>query len=231
MKSFFKTTAFVVSAGAAISLSSCDDKSNVSDVKLANANDSISYALGVSVGNSFDQMDLKDMNYETFLRGIKDRMDSTAAMELEEAEMFLQQEFRRMQTEKSSGNKVKNDEFLANNRNAEGVQVTPSGVQYKVVTAGSGEFPGPNDTVICHYRGTLIDGKEFDSSIGGEPAEMPLGRMIPGFKEGLMAMQKGGKYMMYIPAELGYGDQERGPIPGNSTLIFEIELFDIRKAQ
>jgi FKBP-type peptidyl-prolyl cis-trans isomerase len=231
MKSFFKPTVVATAAIAAISLSSCDDKNNVSDVKLASANDSISYALGISIGNSFDQMDLNNMNYDIFVKGIQDRIDSVGAMEVEEAEMFLQQEFSRMQKEKNSGNKAKNDEFLANNRNSDGVQVTASGVQYKVLTAGSGEMPGPNDTVICHYKGTLIDGKEFDSSLGGEPAEMPLGPMIPGFREGLMAMQKGGKYMMYIPSEMGYGDQERGPIPGNSTLIFEIEIFDIRKAK
>ena len=118
MKSFLKTTAFVVSAGAVISLSSCDNKSNVSDVELANAKDSMSYALGVSVGNSFDQMDLKDMNYETFLRGIKDRMDSVAAMELEEAEMFLQHAFLSMHTEMTSCNTVNNDRFCANNRHA-----------------------------------------------------------------------------------------------------------------
>jgi FKBP-type peptidyl-prolyl cis-trans isomerase len=231
MNSIQKKVGFVTTVLSACVLASCNNQSNISDVKLETSKDSMHYALGVSIGASFQQMELNDMNYETFLRGIKDRMDSTAVMEVEDAERFLQTEFRRMQEEKSGDNKKKNDEFLASNKNQEGIQITPSGVQYKVLTAGSGEMPGALDTVICHYRGTLIDGKEFDSSIGGEPAEMPLGRMIPGFKEGLMMMQPGGKYMMYIPSELGYGAQERGPIPAHSALIFEIEVFEIRKAK
>jgi FKBP-type peptidyl-prolyl cis-trans isomerase len=231
MNSTLKNTACLVLCATGAVLTSCQNKSNISDVKLENAKDSMHYALGVSIGASFQQMELNDMNYETFLRGIKDRMDSTAAMEVEDAEQFLQAEFRRMAQEKGAGNKKKNDEFLADNKMQAGVQVTPSGIQYKVLTAGSGETPGALDTVICHYRGTLIDGKEFDSSMGGEPAVMPLGRMIPGFKEGLMLMQPGGKYMMYIPSEMGYGERENGPIPANSTLVFEIEVFEIRKAK
>jgi FKBP-type peptidyl-prolyl cis-trans isomerase FkpA len=231
MNSISKLVVFATATTSMMVMTSCNSKSNISDVKLETSKDSMDYALGVSVGASFQQMNLNDMNYETFVRGIKDRMDSTAAMEVEDAEKFLQTAFRKMQEEKSGANKQTNDEFLANNKTQEGIQVTPSGVQYKTLTPGSGEMPGPLDTVICHYRGTLIDGKEFDSSMGGEPAEMPLGRMIPGFKEGLMAMQTGGKYVMYIPSDLGYGAQERGPIPGNSTLIFDIELFEIRKAK
>jgi FKBP-type peptidyl-prolyl cis-trans isomerase FkpA len=231
MNSIFKSVVLATAATSMIAITSCNSSSNISDVKLENENDSMYYALGVSVGASFQQMELNDMNYDLFLQGIKNRMDSTAAMEVEDAERFLQEAFRNMQEKKSGDNKSKNDEFLTSNKTQEGVMLTPSGVQYKVITPGSGEMPGPLDTVICHYKGTLIDGKEFDSSIGGEPAVMPLGRMIPGFKEGLMTMQAGGKYLMYIPAELGYGAQERGPIPGNSTLVFEIELFEIKKAK
>jgi FKBP-type peptidyl-prolyl cis-trans isomerase len=234
MKSLLKSTAIVVSTGAVMILTSCDNKSTVSNVELSNAKDSMSYAQGVLIGDYFQQSEFKDVNYELFLQAIKEHKDSIAVMEVEEATKILREAYDRIQAEKSKENKVKNDEFFANNSKAEGIQVTESGVQYKALTPGTGENPGPNDTVVMHYRGTLIDGTMFDSSIkptNSDPVEMPLGRMIPGFREGVMKMQKGGKYMMYIPSELGYGPVANGRIPGGSVLVFEIEVFDIIKAQ
>jgi FKBP-type peptidyl-prolyl cis-trans isomerase len=119
--------------------------------------------------------------------------------------------------------------FLARNAQEPGVMTTASGLQYKVITEGSGAQPTATDTVTVHYRGTLIDGTEFDSSYSrGEPISFPLNGVIPGWTEGLQLMTVGSKYILYIPSELGYGAQGAGAaIPPNSTLIFEVELLGI----
>lgn len=120
-------------------------------------------------------------------------------------------------------------DFLAQNAQEEGVITTPSGLQYKVIEEGTGERPTLQDSVTVHYRGTLTDGTEFDSSFGGEPITFPLGNVIQGWQEGLQLMTVGSRYMLYIPSELGYGARGTpgGPIPPNATLIFEVELLGI----
>lgn len=118
--------------------------------------------------------------------------------------------------------------FLAENAQKEGVMVTASGLQYEVLQEGMGERPSAADTVMVHYRGTLIDGTEFDSSYSrGEPTSFPVNKVIPGWTEGLQLMSKGAEYRFYIPSELAYGSRSTGPIPANSTLIFDVELLDI----
>jgi len=124
----------------------------------------------------------------------------------------------------------KGDKFLAENKTKEGVKTTPSGLQYKVLKEGSGKSPAATDTVVCQYRGTLIDGTEFDSSYKrNEPAEFPLNRVIPGWTEGVQLMKEGSKYQFFIPSNLAYGMRGAGDLIGpNEALIFEIELIRVK---
>lgn len=127
--------------------------------------------------------------------------------------------------------KEKGEIFLKENATKEGVKTLPSGLQYKVVKEGSGKAPKATDTVSVHYRGTLIDGKEFDSSHKrGEPAEFPVNAVIKGWTEALQLMKEGSKWMLYIPASLAYGERGTpgGPIGPNETLIFEVELLKVK---
>ncbi len=122
------------------------------------------------------------------------------------------------------------DEFLAENADKPGVQVKPSGLQYKVLREGEGASPGPQDVVVVHYEGTTIDGEIFDSSYKrGEPARFPLNQVIRGWTEGLMDMKPGGERMLYLPADLAYGARSPSPaIPANSALIFKVELLEVQ---
>jgi FKBP-type peptidyl-prolyl cis-trans isomerase FkpA len=121
--------------------------------------------------------------------------------------------------------------FLEDNKAKQGVTTTESGLQYEVLEAGNGEKPVAEDTVEVHYRGTLVDGTEFDSSYArGETAKFPLNRVIPGWTEGVQLMPVGAKYKFVIPSELAYGERDTGTIPANSTLVFEVELVSVEKA-
>jgi FKBP-type peptidyl-prolyl cis-trans isomerase FkpA len=124
----------------------------------------------------------------------------------------------------------KGEKFLAENKTKEGVKTTASGLQYKVLTEGSGKKPSATDTVVCHYRGTLLDGTEFDSSYKrNEPAEFPLNRVIPGWTEGVQLMNEGSKFQFFIPSKLAYGEHGAGGVIGpDETLIFEVELIKIK---
>ena len=124
-------------------------------------------------------------------------------------------------------NKAEGDAFLAKNRTQPGVKVTASGLQYQVITQGTGARPGPNDTVKINYTGTFVNGQVFDASAkhpGGGPADIPLAGVIPGFREGLQLMQVGGHYKLFIPSNLAYGSDPQPPMPPNATLIFDVTL-------
>jgi FKBP-type peptidyl-prolyl cis-trans isomerase len=146
----------------------------------------------------------------------------------------VQTELRKKQDEKKhaagEANKKDGDAFLAANKGKEGVVTLPSGLQYKILTAGKGPKPTADDSVVCNYRGTLINGTEFDSSYKrGEPATFPVGGVIKGWTEALQLMPVGSKWQLFVPSDLAYG--ERGPSPEigpNSTLIFEVELLSIQ---
>ncbi|OJW84322.1 MAG: hypothetical protein BGO69_11225 [Bacteroidetes bacterium 46-16] len=135
----------------------------------------------------------------------------------------------KMKTEKAEANLKAGQEFLASNKQKEGVTELPSGLQYEVITEGTGERPAAFNTVTCHYHGTLIDGTVFDSSVQrGQPAKFPLNMVIKGWTEGLQLMPVGSKYRFFIPSHLGYGDRQvSATIAPNSTLIFEVELLGI----
>jgi len=131
--------------------------------------------------------------------------------------------------QKASENKALGEAFLAENAKQEGVVVTESGLQYKVIEPGQGDSPGPADVATVHYRGTLIDGTQFDSSYDrGQPATFPVGGVIAGWSEALQMMKPGAKWQLFIPAELAYGERGAGQVIGpNSTLIFDVELISV----
>jgi FKBP-type peptidyl-prolyl cis-trans isomerase len=213
-----------------ILMSSCE-QSNVSKVKMKNEKDSLSYTIGLSIGESFVSSELTDLNYELLIQGMKDQRDSIPAMELKEAEMFIQQVMMKKQEAKAENDKKSGLDFLAANKSKPGIQTTASGLQYKVVSEGTGAKPTAADRVTVHYHGTLIDGTVFDSSVDrGEPATFGLSQVIPGWTEGLQLMSVGSKYTFYIPQELGYGAQGTGPIKPYSTLVFDVELISIDSA-
>jgi FKBP-type peptidyl-prolyl cis-trans isomerase FklB len=144
--------------------------------------------------------------------------------------MNLADRLFKMKNEKAEANLKAGQEFLATNRGMEGVTELPSGLQYSVLTEGAGAKPAQHNTVTCHYHGTLIDGTVFDSSVKrGQPASFPLNQVIKGWTEGVQLMGVGSKWRFFIPPHLGYGDRQVGPTIGpNSTLIFDVELLDIK---
>ena len=201
-----------------------------------------SYAFGMFMAQvSSEMMGLKDVHfdYKAFMEGFK------AYNEAEETRLTWDKAMEKINTAveqihsqkneklKLEGEKSKEagDAYLAENKNRGGVTTTASGLQYEVVSQGSGEKPGPQDTVKVHYEGTLINGTVFDSSYQrGEPAEFPVGRVIPGWVEGIQLMNVGSTYRFVIPSDLAYGEQGAGEvIPPNSTLVFKVELLDIAK--
>jgi FKBP-type peptidyl-prolyl cis-trans isomerase len=167
--------------------------------------------------------------------GIRDGMEGNdPALEVADIQAAMdalnsavQEEQTALRTAEAEKNASEGEAFLAENAQTEGVEVTESGLQYQVLREGDGASPGPEDRVRVHYRGTLIDGTEFDSSYDGEPAEFAVGGVIPGFSEGLQLMDVGSQYRLVIPSEIGYGPQGSRSIGPNATLIFEVELLDI----
>jgi FKBP-type peptidyl-prolyl cis-trans isomerase len=198
--------------------------------------DRASYSIGLNLGRSFKSNEV-NVNLDLLLKGVKDALSGvTPALtdeEMQGAMQALQQDVLAKQQEKQKvqgeKNKKEGDDFLAKNKAKAGVTTTASGLQYEVLTAGSGDSPKPTDTVTVNYKGTLIDGTTFDSSYDrGEPATFVLNQVIGGWTEGVGLMKPGAKYKLYIPPALGYGDRGAGPTIGpSSVLIFEVELISI----
>ncbi len=196
--------------------------------------DQVSYTIGAQFGKSLKSQHL-DLDTAILARGLADGYKGEGIKlsedEMQAAMMKMSDERQKEMKVDAEKNKVKADEFLVKNKTAEGVQTTASGLQYKITEPGTGASPKGDDIVVVNYKGTLIDGTEFDSSFKRNiPAEFPLKGVIPGWTEGLQLMKKGGKAVFFVPPELGYGDRARAPIPGNAVLIFDVELLDIKHA-
>jgi FKBP-type peptidyl-prolyl cis-trans isomerase len=203
--------------------------------------DKISYAIGMSVGKSL-QKDALDLDLTILLRGIKDAQAGGKTLltddEAKAAFTTLQAGLRKKQEEKMAiagqANQKEGETFLAANKAKDGVVTLPSGLQYKILKEGTGPKPTAADSVVCNYRGTLINNKEFDSSFKrGQAATFPVSGVIKGWTEALQLMAVGSKWQLFVPADLAYGSRAAGPDIGpNSTLIFEVELLSIQpKAQ
>jgi FKBP-type peptidyl-prolyl cis-trans isomerase len=193
----------------------------------------ISYSVGMNVGQNLAR-DGVDLDVEHFLQGVRDALEGNEPLlseqEIQAAGQQLQQQVAERRQAAGAEQRTKGEQFLAENAERPEVKTTDSGLQYEVLRAGEGESPAATDTVTVHYRGTLLDGTEFDSSYArGEPATFPLNRVIPGWTEGLQLMNEGAKYKLYIPSDLAYGKDGTpgGPIPPNATLVFEVELVEI----
>jgi FKBP-type peptidyl-prolyl cis-trans isomerase FklB len=201
--------------------------------------DKVSYSIGADLGGTFKKQEF-DINPDMLLRGFTHAYSgeklSLTQEEMSQVMQAWQMEMRgKMEGKRKAAgdkNKAAGDTFLAENKKKEGVKTTASGLQYKILKEGKGEKPKATDTVSTNYRGTLVDGTEFDSSYkGGEPASFPVNAVIPGWTEALQLMPVGSKWQLYIPSNLAYGDGGQGPIPPNSTLIFDVELLNIEKPE
>jgi len=199
-----------------------------------------SYALGMEIGNGFRKQAL-DLDPATVGKGLADAFSGGKTL-LTEDEMrtvltSAQEELRKKQAalraERAQVALKEGEAFLAANKGKEGVIALPSGLQYKILKAGTGEKPDSDDTVVCNYRGTLVDGTEFDSSAKHNgPATFPLRGVIRGWREALQLMPVGSKWQLFVPAYLAYGENGAGQVvPPNSALIFEVELLSIQENQ
>lgn len=203
--------------------------------------DKASYALGMNVGSSLHRQSV-DIDPDLFAQGLKDALSGKKPLISEDegraALMQLQNEVRAQQAEKAKvegdANKKEGDAYLAANKAKPGVVALPSGLQYKILKAGTGPKPTATDTVECNYTGTLINGTEFDSSAKhGGPAKFPVNGVIKGWTEALQLMPVGSKWQLFIPSDLAYGERGTpdGSIGPNSTLVFEVELLSIEQAK
>jgi len=205
---------------------------------LKNEKDKVSYSIGTQIGNNFKNQSM-DVDVDLIAKGIKDALSGGKLLmtekEIKETITALQKDMMAKQAERmkvvAEKNRKEGEAFLADNKKKEGVKTTPSGLQYKVIKDGNGPTPKMADTVTVNYRGTLINGTEFDSSYKREePATFPVNSVIPGWTEAMQMMKVGAKWHLFVPANLAYGEQGAGPQIGpNSTLIFEVELTAINK--
>ena len=208
---------------------------------LVSQSDKISYGMGYSTGKNFSQLGI-EVNPDIYAKGLKDGAAKTSSPLMPEAEimktlMDFQQEIRTKQVaarqKQSADNKAKGEKFLRENKTKKGVVTLESGLQYKVIKEGTGPSPKRTDRVKCNYRGTTIDGNEFDSSYKrGGPSTFDVNGVIKGWTEALQLMKVGSKWQLFIPSELAYGTRGAGRDIGPSeTLIFEVELIEIEKSK
>jgi len=198
--------------------------------KLTGELEKFSYALGMSVASNLIKSGVKKINPDIFLQAVNDTFTGEMPKLMpKEANEILEKFMEEANKGQSEDNLSEGLKFLEENKKRDGVIELPSGLQYEVVTQGDGDLPTTGDTVKCHYHGTLIDGTVFDSSVErGQPAELPVNAVISGWIEALQLMPTGSKWRLYVPPELGYGEQGAGGvIQPNATLIFEIELLEI----
>jgi FKBP-type peptidyl-prolyl cis-trans isomerase FkpA/FKBP-type peptidyl-prolyl cis-trans isomerase FklB len=196
--------------------------------------DKASYAIGIQIGRSLKSQNA-DVSIPALTQGLTDALGGVEAKlkpeEMQASLQKLQEESMKKAMQAAEKNAKEGEEWLAKNKSKSGVKTTESGLQYEVIKEGTGKSPGENDTVKVHYTGTLINGEKFDSSVDrGEPAEFPVGGVIPGWTEALKLMKEGSKYKLAIPAKLAYGPAGRPGIPPNSVLLFDVELLEVKAA-
>lgn len=219
-------------------ISGCEtDAQDSGDVKLETQGDSVSYFIGSDISRSL--IDIKDeVDINLVILAIKDGFDGKEPLLTQDDMMATMQEFSSRMMEKREevkkqqaiDNKAAGIKFLEENKSNDGIMVTASGLQYQVLNEGNGAKPTAQDRVSVHYKGTLVDGTEFDSSYKtGKPITFGVTSVIPGWTEGLQLMNTGSKYKLFIPSDLAYGDQGSGPIGPSEVLIFEVELVSIEK--
>ena len=190
----------------------------------------ISYALGLGIGQQLKSMNIENFDIKEFSRSIEDVMAGRdTAMTAREAQVMLSEYFQKKEKEQAEENIAKGKAYLEENGKREGVITTKSGLQYEVLTDGTGKSPKATDKVRCHYEGRLTDGSVFDSSYQrGEPADFGLNQVIAGWTEGVQLMKEGAKYRFHIPYLLGYGERGAGAsIPPYATLVFDVELIKV----
>ena len=190
----------------------------------------ISYALGLGIGQQLKSMNIEDFSIEDFTKSISDVMTGKeTAISSREAQAMLNEYFQKKEKEQAQTAIAEGKVYLEQNAKRDGVTQTKSGLQYEVLTEGTGKSPKATDTVRCHYEGRLLDGTVFDSSYKrGEPADFGLNQVIPGWTEGVQLMKEGAKFRFHIPYLLAYGERGAGSqIPPYSTLIFDVELIKV----
>jgi len=218
--------------GIAIALLGLSTATVASDIKLDTDKQKVSYVLGFQAGAQMKQQNM-NVDFETLTKAIKDGLDGKEPRLSGEQAAAVMQKFqaeqRAQQAKTGDDNAKAGADFLAENKKKSGVITLDNGLQYKIIKEGMGKTPKATDSVSVHYRGTLISGKEFDSSYSrGEPTSFPVNRVIPGWTQILQLMKEGAKWQVYIPSDLAYGERGAGgDIGPNSTLIFDIELLKI----
>ena len=223
----------ILAVAAAMIVSSCNTKSGVTGTKVKSPEDSLAYALGIA--NYFYYMtDSIDIDPVLLAKGMLDAKDGKNSLDEQAAQGYVMTYMQKRQADQMKKMYGKNidegEKFLADNKKREGVQETASGLQYEVITMGTGDKPTAVDMVKVHYTGMLLDSTKFDSSLDrGEPAQFGVNQVIQGWQEGIQMMPVGSKFKFYIPYELAYGEQGTGPIPPFSTLVFDVELLEIVK--
>ena len=232
---FMKKTLLAVICSASLAAPLFADGTNVLGDDRARA----SYAIGMMLGHNWQQQGV-DVDLDLVLRGLKDAQSGGATLLTQQEMQNTLREFQqtvttrreKVQKELAVKNKMEGMTFLMENKTNADVVVLPDGLQYKVITEGKGATPAATDTVLVNYRGTFLDGTEFDSSTkAGHPIQLQANHVIPGWTEALTKMKVGSKWQLFIPADLAYGEQGRPGIPPNTTLIFEIELLDTQTPQ
>jgi len=229
-----KTLFIVTIALCFVSTGFAQEKTALKDSK-----DKVSYSIGLDIGSTLKRQKV-DVNADALVAGLRDAISGAKPLmtdeEIKQTMMAFSKELTEKQTaatkEAAQKNAAAGEKFLAENKNKPGVKTTASGLQYKVIKEGTGPIPKPTDTVVTNYRGTLINGTEFDSSYKrGQPATFPVNAVIKGWTEALQLMKVGSKYQIYVPATLAYGERGAGQDIGpNETLIFDVELQGIQPA-
>lgn len=226
-----KIKASLLAIAFSVSLVSCNGQRGAGDVTLKNLSDSVAYSIGVSIGSNMKKDGLDSLNLDILKAAMAAAMKGDSLqIPMFEAQGCIQSYLSQKQKMASDKNAEAGRKFLEETKKKPGVVTTASGLEYEVIKKGSGPMPTATDTVVTHYHGTLIDGTVFDSSVDrGQPAEFPVGAVIKGWTEALQLMPVGSKYRLYVPSDLAYGERGAGgKIGPNTTLIFDVELIEIK---